>query len=377
MNDRIGIVGGGVAGLYAAWLLERAGRDCVLLEGRDRFGGRLLGVRLGEADAPADPGTFDLGATWYWPAMQPTLAALFDELGLQSFPQHAEGEIVVEGQPGQTRRMRDFDGSPPAMRLAGGMASLLRALRSTLNPDRLLAGRRVHALTLTDRGIVIDTRDAVGGGAAVEVDRVLLAVPPRLARSTLRFDAPLPDGVAAHWAATDTWMAPHAKYLAVYPEPFWRSRGLSGGARSRSGPMVEVHDASDREGLGALFGFVGVPAAHRARVPEADLRQACRVQLGRLFGPQAADPIRDWLQDWSREPFTATAADLLADGQHGHGAAQVEDGAWSGRLVGIASEWSGEFPGYIAGAIDAARLGVERVLRGDTPTRSHPGATPA
>ncbi len=46
--------------------------------------------------------------------------------------------------------------------------------------------------------------------------------------------------------------------------PFWREKGLSGDAMSRYGPLVEVHDATDpKTGLGALFGFVGVPATGR------------------------------------------------------------------------------------------------------------------
>ncbi|KFA90172.1 hypothetical protein Q664_29805 [Archangium violaceum Cb vi76] len=57
------------------------------------------------------------------------------------------------------------------------------------------------------------------------------------------------------WQHTATWMAPHAKYVAVFDEPFWRRLGLSGEARSRVGPLAEVHDASDCGGEAALFGM--------------------------------------------------------------------------------------------------------------------------
>jgi monoamine oxidase len=30
--------------------------------------------------------------------------------------------------------------------------------------------------------------------------------------------------------------------------------------------------------------------------------------------------------------------------------------------VGVGSEWSPQFPGYVAGAIEAARLGVQAIL---------------
>lgn len=363
MNRRVGIVGGGLSGVYAAWLLEKAGQGYVLLESRERFGGRLLTVRAESGNDDLESAAFDLGATWYWPDMQPQLAALVDELGLHAFAQHSTGELVFESGPGQTRRFPGFDSSPASMRLAGGMASLVQALRSRLEPDRLFAGHRVTALEARGHGVVIAAQDTKGRSASFDVGHVLLAVPPRLAQATIRFETPLPGEVSSDWAAAATWMAPHAKYLAVYPEPFWRRRGLSGSARSHTGPMVEVHDASGQRGLGALFGFVGVPAVSRAGIPEASMRQLCRAQFGRLFGAEAAQPLQDWLQDWSREPCTATPADLHADGQHGHGAAQVLDGVWAGRLTGVASEWSKEFPGYVAGAVDAARRGVALALR--------------
>ncbi|WP_246794748.1 hypothetical protein [Burkholderia perseverans] len=36
----------------------------------------------------------------------------------------------------------------------------------------------------------------------------------------------------------------------------------------------------------------------------------------------------------------------------------VGAGPWHDRLVGIASEWSPSYPGYVAGAVEAAGLGV-------------------
>ncbi|HKR93125.1 NAD(P)-binding protein [Novosphingobium sp.] len=41
MQTKVAIVGGGLAGLYAARLLNAVGVDFRLLEARDRFGGRV------------------------------------------------------------------------------------------------------------------------------------------------------------------------------------------------------------------------------------------------------------------------------------------------------------------------------------------------
>lgn len=36
---------------------------------------------------------------------------------------------------------------------------------------------------------------------------------------------------------------------------------------------------------------------------------------------------------------------------------------WSGEITGVASEWSPQFSGYLAGAIDSALTGVQRWLQ--------------
>jgi monoamine oxidase len=36
---------------------------------------------------------------------------------------------------------------------------------------------------------------------------------------------------------------------------------------------------------------------------------------------------------------------------------------WRGRLAGIGSEWSARYPGYLAGAIDAADAAINTILR--------------
>ncbi|HJT39447.1 MAG TPA: NAD(P)-binding protein [Sphingobium sp.] len=58
MQTKVAIVGGGLAGLYAARLLNAVGVDFRLLEARDRFGGRVLSID--DTGQLSDDG-FDLG----------------------------------------------------------------------------------------------------------------------------------------------------------------------------------------------------------------------------------------------------------------------------------------------------------------------------
>ena len=367
-HARVAIVGGGLAGLLAAWRLQQQGvRDVVLFEARDTLGGRIASVNargLRVDTAQSAPDRFDLGPTWYWPAMQPQLDALVTELGLQRFEQFEDGDLLVERSAQQpAQRMRAYASDPPSMRLMGGTGALVAALNARLDPAIVRTGQTVRRLRCEADHVELTVDEAAGKLSTWRCEKVLLALPPRLAASQLQFDPPLAPDLARHWQATPTWMAPHAKYVAVYDSPFWREQGLSGGARSSVGPMGEIHDVSMPGGHAALFGFLGVPARERRQVSNEVLRTHCRAQLARLFGEHAGRPLGDALQDWATEALTSTGDDQDAAGHHAAPPpSSPDEGAWQGRLIGIGSEWSAQFPGYLAGAVDAAERGVRQSL---------------
>jgi monoamine oxidase len=85
---RVVVVGAGLAGLAAARRLRDGGADVVVLEARDRVGGRL------EPGALADGTPVELGGQWIGPT-QNRMYDLVDELGLDTFATHNEGSTVV------------------------------------------------------------------------------------------------------------------------------------------------------------------------------------------------------------------------------------------------------------------------------------------
>ena len=81
------VVGAGFAGLSAARALVEVGVDVIVLEARDRVGGRSY-------TRPASDGTsIDLGGQWIGPT-QDRLEALAEAAGVASFPTYNEGKNI-------------------------------------------------------------------------------------------------------------------------------------------------------------------------------------------------------------------------------------------------------------------------------------------
>lgn len=346
------IVGAGLTGLAIADALIRAGRNVLVIEGRNRIGGRILTAAVAGA-------AFDLGPAWFWPG-QPRIAALAQRLGLQVFEQFSEGRLVFEGADGAVRRDLNMAPMAGSLRLAGGLSGLTAGLAAEIGGQNIRTGHRLTAISPTN-GVITAKIDA-GKPMIITADQVILAAPPRLLEASFDFTPHLPAAAKQEMRATPTWMAGHAKIIAIYPRPFWRDAGLNGDAMSHRGPMAEIHDASPADGkVGALFGFVGVPAA--GRQDKDHLLAAAKAQLASLFGPEALYPTEIILQDWTGEDLTATKDDEIPPTSHpAYGPISSLLNLWGGRLHIVSSETAPTFGGFIEGALEAAEIKVAELL---------------
>jgi monoamine oxidase len=85
------VVGAGLAGLVTARDVAAGGLDVLVLEARDRVGGRLLNAPLPGADGEV----VEAGGQWVGPG-QDRIASLITELGLATFPTYDTGDKLAE-----------------------------------------------------------------------------------------------------------------------------------------------------------------------------------------------------------------------------------------------------------------------------------------
>src|SRR5687768_10675215 len=84
---KVVVVGAGRAGLAAARALHDGGVDGVVVEGRDRIGGRTHTVEVGGAPV-------DLGASWIHRGEASPMRGYFDSLGIERMPAVTTGIAV-------------------------------------------------------------------------------------------------------------------------------------------------------------------------------------------------------------------------------------------------------------------------------------------
>ena len=123
MDADVVVVGAGLAGLVTARLLTRQGRNVVVLEARNRVGGRVLNRAL------ADGTVVEVGGQWVGPTQ--------DRLGVVMFPTYNEGENLLLYR-GRHRRYR------------GAIPSLPRVVLADIGQAQLRLDRMARAVPLQE-----------------------------------------------------------------------------------------------------------------------------------------------------------------------------------------------------------------------------------
>lgn len=351
----IAIIGAGLSGLATALRLHEAERDFQIFEARPRTGGRIHSLRSPSGDVLGD-----LGPTWVWPPYQPIVRDWLAHLQLGLFEQFEEGQAVVDAGPDQPTQQGFAPGQHGIARIRGYSQALIQALEDQLPAESLTLDSPVTAVDVTDIGVIVNV--AGNTPRQIHARHIVCAVPPRVALSQITWHPGLPGDLIKAMQASPTWMAPHAKAVALFDRAIWRDQGLSGRVIGRTGPLMEAHDHCGPDGNpAAIFGFLGWPRQMRAE-HAGNLKDLIATQLERCFG---TPPSEVCIEDWACDPFTASPEDLAGPMDHPSVGPEILRSAhFDGRLVFAGAEVAEQSPGLIEGAFSAADHAVEQILSG-------------
>lgn len=123
------VVGAGYAGLAAALQIKKAGKKVIVLEARNRVGGRVWTSPL------KDGGWLDLGGQWVGPT-QDRFYALIKEMGCKTYPTPNVGDALIRGVTKQEFvRVHNDWSKVPGYDLVEAAKETLQKMADSLNPE--------------------------------------------------------------------------------------------------------------------------------------------------------------------------------------------------------------------------------------------------
>ena len=367
------VIGGGLAGLRCATDLVAGGADVMVLEARNRVGGRVFSHRF------ANGQTCERGAEFI-DRQHTEVLSLAESLGLRLTTRrpHPQDTVLVDafgvfGTAAQASAMQrrvaagralrtefmlppdevgdDFaqhvaslrpEGLREAHRIVGGNDQLATALARGLG-DRLRLGVGVIDID-GDAGVV-----TVVGGERVVGTHIVAAVPlPPLSRMWQAMPAPL--GAVSYGIG--------AKFSVQLHRRIWRDHDLSGSVLSDRawGELWEATD--DQPGDAGILTFLlsSHDGAAFATLPDAPRRMLAEIER---FFPGGANLAGDQiLTDWTNDPLSIGTYACFSTGQLLPAQAVM---AQAMGKVWLAGEHADAFTGFMEGALRSGRATATRI----------------
>jgi monoamine oxidase len=403
------VVGAGMAGLIAARDLLAANVSVLVLEARNRVGGRLLNHTL------KNGAVVELGGQWVGPT-QDRVLALAEELGLGLFPTYIEGEhsLAMDGavkrylgedfalpedasadveeawerlqqmahavpleEPWSAENANTWDAQTLDSWLVantkteiglGYWRTMVPALFSAETAEMSL----LHFLFYCRSGGTLDRLVDTHGGAQESrlvggSQQLALRLADRLG-DAVRLGSPVgairqDDRGVRDQLTQQVPMGYVTKVQIAYSEPFWRAEGLSGSVFSLDDEVSVIFDNSPQDlSCGVLLGFLEGKHARRAgKLAPEERKELVLSVLEKFFGPRAADPEeyveRDWAaEEWSRGCYGGRFGTGVWTG---YGEALREP---VGRVHWAGTETAEVWNGYMDGAVRSGERAAHEVL---------------
>jgi len=406
-NPDILIVGAGAAGLMAAFTLSKAGKKVIVLEARDRIGGRIhtlhddlffkhaeLGAEFVHGNLPI---TMQLlheagiayisgeGEMWQhrdgklaknswnmpgWSKLMQKLKDLKKDISIGEFLDKNFGEEqYADLRQSVIRFISGYDTADPAKasafalrdewgnedddaqyRIAGGYAALIEHLAN----ESKLNGAEIHLNSVVKH---IDGSNAIAevvlnNGAVYRTEKVIVALPLGVLQAGVVTFEPAADEYRE--ALQQMGFGAIVKLLLEFKEAFWESEDRAQMSFVISGEEIPTWWTQYPTHSNVLTGWLGgLPAERKRDMTDEEFMRAAIRSLAAIFDKQEEelrDSLVSWkVANWTIDPFTLGS--YVYDTVESHNARKVLSQPINNRIY-----FAGEFiyEGPAMGTVEAA-----------------------
>lgn len=352
MKEEVIIIGGGLAGLTAAYALKKQGLNPLILESSDRLGGRIYTKSNGSQ-------LFELGATWVF--QDKALKQLIEELGLELYPQYLKGDAILKYAPSMAVQKSPTDSLMNGAiyhKIKNGTGAIVQSLADQLETDRILLNKKVVKLTYLHENFILTMDD----GSIIDGANVIITVPPKVLADQINITPPLHNSHLMQ--STHTWMAESAKFTVLLDRDYWRTNNLSGFVFSNHGLIREMQDHTSPDGTS--FGLVGFIQPDGGLIDNFEKRKQVVIhELNELFGIHEAHILAyddflwgDYFVDKQHKNVNIGLAPHQNNGHSFYLQSHFDD-----HLFFAGAETSPSNPGYMEGAVSSAYRAVSLLVK--------------
>lgn len=410
------VLGAGVSGLGAAHALKKGGKRVIVVEARDRIGGRLHTHR-GFARTP-----IELGASWIHGHEGNPVTAIAKEIGAETaittwenVAIYDEGTRLSKGDARHTRRVFEkvsgaidgpkdrsvqeaFDAAADELELSTRdrleLAWVLAAeIESDFACDAADLSMRGWEEGRSDRGedvlltqgydqifkVLADGVDVRLGHVASSVShddggvrvktskgeftakRAIVTLPLGVLRAgSVRFDPALPEEKTAAISAMK--MDVLQKIHLRYKEPFWPEDVEIFGRLARGGEFVSAVNVAKWSKEPVLLFFNSGSVARRIEeMTDAAIAELATKHLREMFGSGVPAPEACMASRWGKDPFALGSYSHLAVGAKASDRKRLAEPV-SDRVFFAGEATESDYPATIHGALLSGRREAARVL---------------
>lgn len=342
-KEKVVVIGAGLCGLYTAFLLQKKGIEVQILEANNRIGGRIKTI-TGTTDV-----TMEMGATWFGNQHR-NLLEVFHTLELPYFRQHTKGISLFETMsfvPPQKFEISDSE--EPSFRIEGGTSTLITKLSTEIGIQYIRTNTKITAIKEENNQLIVTDSN----GTSYSADKVISTIPPNLLVNSVVFEPNLPENFTQLAKKTHTWMGESIKFAVEYKTPFWKLNNFSGTLFSQASIIQEMYDHSTADNSGfALKGFLN---GGTAVLSQEQRKEKVMAQLATFFGSEATNYVAYYENVWREEPLTFQPYEQLVLAHQNNGHSLFKNPLQNGKLYISGAETATQNPGYMDGAIFAAK----------------------